>query len=101
MIAGADVVYAPGLPTLDDIRVVCSAVSRPVNVVVGAPRLGYGVAELADAGVKRISVGATFARIAYGEVIRAAKEISGPGTLDFTDHAMGFAELSGYFSESD
>ena len=99
--AGADVLYAPGLPTLDDIRAVCAALTRPVNVVVGAPKTPYGVAELAEAGVKRISVGATFARLAYGEVIRAAQEIAGPGTLGFTDGAMGFAELSGYFKEPD
>ena len=99
--AGADVLYAPGLQNLEDIRTVCSALTQPVNVVVGAPKAGYGVAALADAGVTRISVGATFARIAYGEVIRAAKEILGQGTLDFTDRAMGFAELSGYFTKAD
>lgn len=99
--AGADVLYAPGLKDLDDIRAVCSALTRPVNVVIGAPKAGYGVAELSDAGVKRISVGATFARLAYGEVIRAAKEILGPGTLGFTDRAMDFAELSGYFTKAD
>jgi len=98
---GADVLYAPGLQNLEDIRTVCSEIKQPVNVVIGAPKAGFGVAELADAGVKRISVGATFARIAYGEVIRAAKEISGPGTLGFTDNAMGFAELSGYFTKAD
>ena len=98
---GADVLYAPGLPSLDDIRSVCAAVSRPVNVVVGAPRLGYGVAELADAGVKRISVGATFARLIYGKLIQAAKEIAESGTFNFTDDAMGIAELSGYFKETD
>ncbi len=99
--AGADVLYAPGLPTLDDIAAVCSAVSRPVNVVVGAPKLGYGVAELAAAGVKRISVGATFARHAYGGLIRAAKELKEQGTFNFTDDAIGSADLSGYFSAPD
>ena len=64
-------------------------------------KAGFSVAELADAGVKRISVGATFARIAYGEVIRAAKQILGQGTLGFTDNAMGFAELSGDFTKAD
>ena len=56
---------------------------------------------MADAGVKRISIGATVARLAYGEVIRAAKEILGQGTLGFTDRAMGFAELSGYSTKAD
>ncbi|MFP6729402.1 MAG: isocitrate lyase/phosphoenolpyruvate mutase family protein [Alphaproteobacteria bacterium] len=99
--AGADVLYAPGLPTLEDIRTLCASLTRPVNVVVGAPKAPYGVAELAEAGVTRISVGATFARLAYGEFIRAAQEIAGPGTLGFTDRAMGSAELSGYLKEPD
>ena len=99
--AGADVLYAPGLATLDDIRAVCSAVSRPVNVVMEASKAGFGVAELADAGVSRISVGAIFARAAYGELIRAAKEIAARGTFDFAGDVIGYAELSGYFSKPD
>ncbi len=99
--AGADVLYAPGLTTLDDIRAVCSEIKRPVNVVMEASRTGFGVAELADAGVKRISVGAIFARAAYGEFIRAAKEISTSGTFDFADEVISFPELSGYFPKPD
>lgn len=99
--AGADVLYAPGLKNLDDIRAVCSALNKPVNAVVGAPNAGYDIAALADAGVKRISVGTTFARLAYGEFIHAAKELSGPGTLGFTDKAMNFAELSGFFPDQE
>ena len=99
--AGADVLYAPGLPSLDDIRTVCAAMTRPVNVVMETSKAGFGVAELADAGVKRISVGAIFARAAYGELIRAAKEIAARGTFNFADDVIGFAELSGYFTKSD
>ena len=98
---GADVLYAPGLKTLDDIRAVCSEIKQPVNVVMEASKAGFGVVELADAGVKRISVGAIFARAAYGELIRAAKEIAVRGTFNFADDVIGFAELSGYFSKSD
>ena len=98
---GADVLYAPGLTTLDQIRAVCSEIRQPVNVVMEASRAGFGVAELADAGVKRISVGAIFARAAYGEFIRAAREIAAHGTFNFTGDVIGFAELSDYFSKSD
>lgn len=64
--AGADVLYAPGLPDLEAIRTVCSAVGRPVNVVMGLSGPRYSVAELAAAGVKRISVGGALARAALG-----------------------------------
>jgi 2-methylisocitrate lyase-like PEP mutase family enzyme len=73
--AGAEVLYAPGLPDLDAIRTVCSTVSRPVNVVMGFSGPAYSVAELAEAGVKRISVGGSLARAALGAVVRAAREV--------------------------
>ncbi len=95
--AGADVVYAPGLPDLDAIRTVCSSVNRPVNVVIGAPNTPYGVAELAAAGVKRISVGATFSRLALGAVMRAASELRDQGTFSFTNDAANFGELGKIF----
>lgn len=95
--AGADVIYAPGLESLDDIRKLCSAVSRPVNVVMGLPGMSCTVAELADAGVKRISVGSAFARLAFGALVRAAREIAEQGTFAFANDAMGFAELERIF----
>ena len=55
--AGADVVYAPALPDLGAIETVCSAVNKPVNVLMGLSGATYTVAEIADAGAKRISVG--------------------------------------------
>lgn len=55
--AGADVLYAPGLRDLDAIRTVCQAITKPVNVLIGLPGTTYGAAELAEAGVKRISTG--------------------------------------------
>nr|WP_272210372.1 isocitrate lyase/phosphoenolpyruvate mutase family protein [Marinicella sp. W31]MDC2876246.1 isocitrate lyase/phosphoenolpyruvate mutase family protein [Marinicella sp. W31] len=64
--AGADVLYAPGLPDLQAIKAVCSAVSRPVNVVMGLGGPLYSVEELDRVGVKRISVGGSFARAALG-----------------------------------
>ena len=96
--AGADVLYAPGLKDLDAIRAVCRAVSRPVNVVMGLPGATFTVGELAEAGVKRISVGSALARLAYGTFVKAAREIRSEGTFRFSDEAMGFAELEGFFT---
>jgi 2-methylisocitrate lyase-like PEP mutase family enzyme len=94
--AGADVLYAPGLPDLDAIRAVCSAVSKPVNFIAGLVGQRYSVAELAEAGVKRISLGSTLSRVALGAFARAAREIRDHGTFDFVDGAMPFAEASGF-----
>ena len=79
--AGADVLYAPGLRRLEDIRQVIREVDRPVNVlpVDGAPT----VAELAEAGVSRISVGGSFAFAALGAVVGAATELREQGTYGF------------------
>lgn len=91
--AGADVLYAPGLPDLDAIRTVCAAVDRPVNVVV----LGrwFPVADLADCGVRRISLGSALARDALGSLTRAAREILDQGTFSFSEKAMPYAEANG------
>jgi 2-methylisocitrate lyase-like PEP mutase family enzyme len=79
--AGADVLYAPGLVALDDIRAVVSAVDRPVNVL--ALPGGPPVSELAEAGVARISVGGAFAYVALGAVVDAAAELREQGTYGF------------------
>ena len=87
--AGADVLYAPGLPNIEAIRAVCAAVSRPVNVLAGGPE--YSVAELAEAGARRISVGGAFARAALGGLMRAAQEVQERGTFTFAKEAMLFS----------
>jgi 2-methylisocitrate lyase-like PEP mutase family enzyme len=79
--AGADVLYAPGLTDLADIRAVVTSVDRPVNVL--ALPGGPPVAELADAGVRRISVGGAFAFAAYGALLEAAREFLDDGTYGF------------------
>lgn len=96
--AGADVLYAPGLRSLDQIRAVCEAVSKPVNVVAGLGGVAFTVAELAEAGVSRISLGSTLSRLAYGAVIRAAKEMQADGTFGFADAAVPYAELQDFMS---
>jgi len=94
--AGADVLYAPGLRSLDQIRAVCDAVSKPVNVVAGLGGVAFTVAELSEAGVRRISLGSTLSRLAYGAFIRAAKEMRDSGTFGFSGDAVPYAELQDY-----
>jgi 2-methylisocitrate lyase-like PEP mutase family enzyme len=97
--AGADVLYAPGLPDLDAIRAVVAAVApKPVNVLVGRPGSGLTVASLASAGVRRISLGSALARTAYGSVLEAAREIATSGTFTFGDRAASFDQLNAFMS---
>ncbi len=96
--AGADVVYAPGLPSLDAIRTVCAAVEKPVNVLMGLKGATFTVEELQDAGVKRISVGGAFARAALGAFMRAAREVKEQGTFTFSADAIPDAEASSYMA---
>ena len=96
--AGADVLYAPGLYDLDSIRTVCGSVSKPVNIVMGMPGAVFAVPELAEAGVRRISVGASLSRFAYGAFISAAEEIAGPGTFTYAAGAASFEKIEGFFA---
>jgi 2-methylisocitrate lyase-like PEP mutase family enzyme len=97
--AGADVLFAPGLPDLLAVREVCSALSKPVNFVVGARARSFTVTELADAGVKRISFGAGFYRAAMSGLEEAAQEARNKGTFTFVDRIMGTPELNRLFPE--
>jgi 2-methylisocitrate lyase-like PEP mutase family enzyme len=83
--AGADVLYAPGLRTIEDIRSVVSSVDRPVNVL--ALPVAPPVAELAQAGVRRISVGGAFAFAAIGALVAAGRELLDEGTYGFWQNA--------------
>jgi len=94
--AGADVLYAPGLTSLADIRAVISSVDRPVNVLAfpGTP----AVPQLAEAGVRRISVGSAFSNAALGALVSAARELRDEGTYGFLDlAATGRAQASDAF----
>jgi 2-methylisocitrate lyase-like PEP mutase family enzyme len=97
--AGADVVYAPGLPGLEAIRKVCASVSKPVNVLMGLKGATFSVEELAAAGAKRISVGGAFARAALGAFVRAACEVKDNGTFNFAADAISHAEVSGWMRD--
>jgi 2-methylisocitrate lyase-like PEP mutase family enzyme len=97
--AGADVLFAPGLPDLASVRAVCAAVSKPVNFAVAGRGKSFSVAELVEAGVKRISFAATFYRAAMTGLIDAARESRERGTFSFVDHAITTPELVRYFPD--
>jgi 2-methylisocitrate lyase-like PEP mutase family enzyme len=96
--AGADVLYAPGLTNLDAIHTVCASVSKPVNVLMGLTGATFSVEELAAAGVKRISVGGSFARAALGGFVRAAREVKEKGTFTYAADALSSAEVKRYLA---
>jgi len=98
--AGADVLYAPGLPSLDAIREVCASVPKPVNVLMGLKGATYTVEELEAAGAKRISVGGSLARAALGAFVRAATEIKDKGTFTFAQDAISHAEVTSYMKRA-
>ncbi len=90
--AGADVLYAPGLPDLESIRIVCAAVGKPVNALAGR----HSVDELVEAGVTRVSLGSALHRAALGELQRAVREIQEQGTFSFLSRSMPYDEANGY-----
>jgi 2-methylisocitrate lyase-like PEP mutase family enzyme len=93
--AGAEVLYAPGLPSLEAIQAVCEALAPyPVNALAGMKGKAFSVKELAAVGVRRISLGGCLARVAYTGLLDAASEMREKGTFSFTDHAISQAEIS-------
>lgn len=97
--AGADVLYAPGLRSPDEIRAVVEAVApKPVNLLVSRDT-GLTVADLAALGVRRISVGSSLARAAWTGFIRAAHAIAEEGSFRGFEGAVPFAELNGFFRQ--
>lgn len=95
--AGADVLYAPGLTTREEIAAVLGAVSRPVNVLMGMAGMRLTVAELSEMGVKRVSTGGALARVALGAFMEAAREMRESGTFGFTGRAANSRELNRMF----
>ena len=96
--AGADVLYAPGLLTKEDIATVVRSVDRPLNVLMG---LGSPLtfAELSAMGVKRVSVGSTLARAALGAFLRAGREMKEHGTFTFGEAAASSREITALFGD--
>lgn len=96
--AGADVLYAPGLTTKEDIATVVGSVDRPVNVLMGLAGVELSLAELSAIGVKRVSVGSGLCRAALGGFLRAARQMRDSGTFAFAADAVGsISELSKNF----
>ena len=95
--AGADVLYAPGLKTREQIAALVSSVDRPVNVVMGLQGVRLSLAELSGLGVKRVSVGSALTRAAFGAFLRAAQEMRQQGTFTFADEAVTYPDLSSMF----
>lgn len=92
--AGADVLYAPGLATIDDIRAVTSAVRRPVNVLISSFNADLTFEQVAAAGAKRISVGGALARAALGGLLSAVREIKDKGAFTYAKSAATTHELN-------
>lgn len=98
--AGADVLYAPGLPGREAIQAVVKAVApKPVNVLASAP-LGLGLADLATLGVRRVSVGSAFARAAWTGFMTAARALAERGSFDELGGLVSHAELDRLFAET-
>nr|WP_205809216.1 isocitrate lyase/phosphoenolpyruvate mutase family protein [Micromonospora sp. HNM0581] len=99
--AGADVLYAPGLPDLEAVRSVCGAVGQPVNVLAGGSGPMLSVAQLTEAGVRRISLGSVLPRLALAGLVGAAEEILSKGVFDFARAALPYADVNARFGRSD
>lgn len=95
--AGADVLYAAGLASRDDIAAVVSSVDRPVNVVMGLKGAPMTLADLSALGVKRISVGSALSRAALGAFLRGAREMLEHGSFSFADEAASSRDLNTLF----
>ncbi|MGB2632922.1 MAG: isocitrate lyase/phosphoenolpyruvate mutase family protein [Candidatus Acidiferrum sp.] len=93
--AGADVLYAPGLTSREDIRAVVKSVNRPVNVLVGLRGMSLTIEELSELGVRRVSVGSGLYRAALGAFLRAAREMKERGTFTFAEQAASSQEIGG------
>jgi 2-methylisocitrate lyase-like PEP mutase family enzyme len=92
--AGANVLYAPGLRTREDITAVVSSVDRPVNVLMGSSGMDFSLDDLSSMGVKRVSVGSALSRAALGAFLKAAHEMREHGTFKFADEAVSYGDVS-------
>jgi 2-methylisocitrate lyase-like PEP mutase family enzyme len=95
--AGADVLYAPGLTSADDIATLVRSVDRPVNVLMGIPGVALNLAALSAIGVRRVSVGSALARTALSAFLRAAREMRNEGTFSFAEEAASSREIAAMF----
>jgi 2-methylisocitrate lyase-like PEP mutase family enzyme len=94
--AGADVLFAPGLPDLASVRAVCTAVSKPVNFMVGIKGRSFTVAELEAAGVRRISLATSLYRAAMSGLLDAAREVKEKGSFGYLERTLTTPELNDF-----
>lgn len=92
--AGADVLYAPSLRTLEDMASVLASIDRPLNVLIGPFNGFVPMKQLADMGVRRVSLGSSLANLAYGALVEAAGELQSNGTTGFTGRAISGDRLA-------
>ncbi|WP_329570912.1 isocitrate lyase/PEP mutase family protein [Kitasatospora sp. NBC_01266] len=97
--AGADVLFAPGLPDAEAVRTVCAAVSKPVNVIAAGPIAALTIDQLTELGARRISVGSAFARLALAAAQRSAAEILSAGCFTSFAAAMPMPEANKLMSQ--
>lgn len=97
--AGADVLFAPGLPDLAAVKKVCKSLSKPFNFMVGIRGKSFTKSELEAAGVKRISLATSLYRAAMTGLIEAAKEVKEKGTFTYLDHAIATPDLNAFMKE--
>jgi 2-methylisocitrate lyase-like PEP mutase family enzyme len=96
--AGAEVLYAPGITSAEEIRTVCASVRKPVNVLMGIKGVApLSVADLGALGVRRVSIGSGFSRAALTAFLHAAREVRDDGTFTFTEETLYMSELSKLF----
>ncbi len=96
-VAGADVLYAPGITDIETVKAICSSVSKPVNVLA-VP--GMSVKALGEAGVRRISLGSKLTTFTFGMLENASREILNEGTFGFARAGMAFARAQALFARS-
>jgi 2-methylisocitrate lyase-like PEP mutase family enzyme len=94
--AGADVLFAPGLPDLAAVRTVCASLTKPVNFMVVIRGKSFSLAELAQAGVRRVSFATSLYRAAMTGLVEAAREIRESGTFTYLERSLTFAEFANY-----
>ncbi len=96
--AGAPVLFAPGLRTQDEIVTVVKAIAPvPLNVVMGLGNASFTLQQLEDMGVKRVSLGSSLARAAYGAFYQAAQQIYSSGNFSFATETISYATLNNMF----
>jgi 2-methylisocitrate lyase-like PEP mutase family enzyme len=96
--AGADVLYAPGLTSKEEIAAVVSSVDRPVNVLAGLQGVQLNLTAFSELGVKRISVGSALCRAALGAFLRGAQEMRVHGTFAFVEEAVSYGDINAIFT---